>query len=122
MVHYFQVLKTGSIVETIALNTKSFYVFGRLSNCDIQMNHPSTSRYHAVLQYRSEKEGGNPKGFYVYDLKSTHGTYINKQRIKPQVYAPVRVGHMLQIGGSTRMLILQVYHYIATTASLYFLF
>jgi pSer/pThr/pTyr-binding forkhead associated (FHA) protein len=104
----FQVLKGGSIVETVALDTKPYYVFGRLSNCDIQMNHPSTSRYHAVLQYRAEDEGENLKGFYIYDLKSTHGTFINKQKLKPQVFAPVRVGHMVQIGGSTRMLILQV--------------
>ncbi|XP_065346068.1 kanadaptin [Cloeon dipterum] len=103
----FEILKNGTIVEQIALNTKSFYVFGRLSNCDIQMNHPSTSRYHAVLQYRSESEADNPKGFYIYDLKSTHGTFMNKQKLKPEVFAPVRVGHMLQIGGSTRMLILQ---------------
>jgi hypothetical protein len=105
----FEVLKSGVILEQIKLNTKSFYVFGRLSNCDIQMNHPSTSRYHAILQFRSEQGSENePKGFYIYDLGSTHGTFLNKQRIKPKIFAPIKVGHVLTIGGSSRLLILQV--------------
>ncbi|KAF4517900.1 hypothetical protein B566_EDAN001854, partial [Ephemera danica] len=103
-----EVLKSGVILERIGLDTKSFYVFGRLSNCDIQMNHPSSSRYHAILQYRGQQGSEEePRGFYIYDLGSTHGTFLNKQKLKPKVFAPVKVGHVLTIGGSSRLLILQ---------------
>jgi hypothetical protein len=92
----FEVLKSGQIVENIDLNTKSFYVFGRLSACDICMTHPTISRYHAVLQYRSQDSENNPAGFYIYDLGSTHGTFLNKNRIKSNMYVRVQVGILKQ--------------------------
>ncbi|KAK7791176.1 hypothetical protein R5R35_005383 [Gryllus longicercus] len=102
----FEVLKNGSIVETIDLSSKPYFVFGRLTQCDIQMAHPTVSRYHAVLQFRSDDTDG-AVGFYVYDLGSTHGTFLNKNRIKPNIYVRVHVGHLLKLGGSSRMFILQ---------------
>ena len=87
----FEVLKNGQILEKFPLSDKSFYVFGRLSTCDFHMQHPTVSRYHAVLQYRSQGSEDNPKGFYIYDLESTHGTFLNKNRIKPNIYVRVQV-------------------------------
>lgn len=80
------------------------------------MEHPTISRFHAVLQYRPKtvvevldgegSEKTSPEmGWYVYDLGSTHGTFINKQRLPPKVYIRIRVGHMLTLGLSTRKLI-----------------
>lgn len=88
----FEVLKSGKILENVNLNSKPFYVFGRLSTCDIHMAHPTISRYHAVLQYRSQESEKNPSGFYIYDLGSTHGTFLNKNRIKSNMYVRVQVG------------------------------
>lgn len=88
----FEVLKSGAIVENIDLSTKPFHVFGRLGNCDIVMAHPTVSRFHAVMQYRTEEENDSKPGFYLYDLGSTHGTFLNKNRIKPNVYVRVQVG------------------------------
>lgn len=88
----FEVLKSGQILESIDLSTKSFYVFGRLSACDIRMANTTVSRYHAVLQYRSQESESNPVGFYIYDLGSTHGTFLNKSRIKSNMYVRVQVG------------------------------
>ena len=42
----------GKIVDTIQLDSKPFIVFGRLPTCDVPMEHPSLSRFHAILQYR----------------------------------------------------------------------
>ena len=40
-----EVLKNGTIIDTIELKDKSFFVVGRLATCDITMEHPSLSRY-----------------------------------------------------------------------------
>jgi len=103
----FDVLKNGVIVETIKLE-KPYYVFGRLPSCDITMDHPSLSRYHAVVQFCKVPKDGKEKGWYLYDLDSTHGTWINKNKTFPQKFYRVHVGHMLKFGGSTRLHILQV--------------
>ncbi|XP_077138183.1 kanadaptin isoform X2 [Ranitomeya variabilis] len=108
-VYSLEVLKGGSILSTKSLNGSSWTVFGRLPTCHVSLEHPSVSRYHAVLQYRSVPgtEPDQGPGFYVFDLGSTHGTFINKQRIQPKTYCRIRVGHVLKFGGSTRLFILQ---------------
>ncbi|CAG0895698.1 unnamed protein product, partial [Darwinula stevensoni] len=102
-----EVLKCGLIIDTHDLRDKSFFVVGRLADCDFVMEHPSVSRYHAVLQYRGVSTETQEKGFYLYDLGSTHGTYLNKARIRPNIYHRLHVGHMMKFGGSSRIFILQ---------------
>lgn len=102
-----EVLKSGVIVETTSLNDRSFHVVGRLPSCHISLGHPTISRYHAVLQYRSIEADENQKGLYVYDLGSTHGTFWNGNLIKPNVYVRIRGGHMLRFGCSQRKYIFQ---------------
>lgn len=91
--YVLEVLKNGSIIETINISTKPYWVFGRLPNCDISMQHPTISRYHAVLQYREIPSENDPPGYYVYDLGSTHGTFVNgkNNKLKPKLYAPFKV-------------------------------
>ena len=50
-------------------------------------------------------------GFYLYDLNSTHGTYLNKAKVPVHKYYRVKVGHMMKFGGSSRIYILQVNTY-----------
>ncbi|ESO04654.1 hypothetical protein HELRODRAFT_111661 [Helobdella robusta] len=50
---------------------------------------------------KNEKEDG----WYIYDLDSTHGTWVNKYRLPPHKYIRIRVGHVLKFGGSTRLYI-----------------
>lgn len=107
-----EILKNGTIVDTVPLTQRSYYVVGRLPVCDVSLEHPSISRYHAVIQYRSRPEEGEAAaqdtGFYIHDLGSTHGTMVNKNKIPPKTYIRLRVGHVLKFGGSTRLFILQV--------------
>ena len=49
--YYLEVLKTGTIVDTIHLKDKSFFTVGRLANCDIILEHPSLSRYQPRFKY-----------------------------------------------------------------------
>lgn len=107
-----EILKNGTIVDTVPLTQSSYFVVGRLPVCDVSLEHPSISRYHAVIQYRGHAgEGqsvGEDAGFYIHDLGSTHGTVVNKNKIPPKTYIRLRVGHVLKFGGSTRLFILQV--------------
>lgn len=107
-----EILKNGAIVDTVPLTERSYFVIGRLPVCDVSLEHPSISRYHAVIQYRSQAGEsecvGEEEGFYVHDLGSTHGTVVNKNKIPPKTYIRIRVGHVLKFGGSTRLFILQV--------------
>ncbi|GCB72240.1 hypothetical protein scyTo_0006213 [Scyliorhinus torazame] len=103
----FEILKNGSIVSDIGLNSKSFFVIGRLPNCDVPLEHPSISRYHAIVQHRRVADGESGTGFYIYDLDSTHGTMVNKQKVQPKSYQRLKVGHVIKFGGSTRLLVLQ---------------
>ncbi|KAM3842144.1 kanadaptin [Diretmus argenteus] len=105
-----EILKNGTIVDTVPLTDRSYFVVGRLPVCDVPLEHPSISRYHAVIQYRGRSgEGsvGEERGFYVHDLGSTHGTVVNKNKIPPETYIRLRVGYVLKFGGSTRLFILQ---------------
>ena len=104
----FDVLKNGTLIENFELGKKPWIVFGRLPSCDVCMEHPSLSRHHAVVQYRDTSEDGHECGWYLYDLDSTHGTWVNKVKVKPKVYRRLHVGHVVKFGGSSRLHVLQV--------------
>ncbi|KAJ3220339.1 karyopherin beta [Dinochytrium kinnereticum] len=57
----------------------------------------SISRYHAVLQCRQDDR------VFIYDLQSTHKTFLNKKPLVPRKYTEVRSGDILRFGGSTRL-------------------
>ncbi|CAH0713014.1 unnamed protein product, partial [Brenthis ino] len=98
-----EVLKSGMIVEKVDLTNKPYYVFGRLANCDVIMAHPTISRHHAVLQYKAfAGDGEPPSGWYMFDLGSTHGTFVNRERVKDNHYIRIRVGYQIKFGSSTR--------------------
>lgn len=63
------------------------------------MEHPSTSRLHAVLQFEGQQA-------YLVDCGSTHGSSLNKQPLQPLVYYPVPVGAQFRLGQSSRAYIL----------------
>ncbi|XP_056343440.1 kanadaptin [Oenanthe melanoleuca] len=105
-----EVLKGGVLLGSVRLEDSSWFLVGRLPGCALALEHPSVSRHHAVLQYRGAgcaPEGADAAGFYVYDLGSTHGTFLNKARVPPRTYCRVRVGHGLRFGGSSRLFLLQ---------------
>ncbi|XP_061650038.1 kanadaptin isoform X2 [Phyllopteryx taeniolatus] len=110
-VYALEILKNGTIVDKVPLAHRGYFVVGRLPVCDVTLEHPSISRYHAVIQYRRLPGEGESvsedRGFYIQDLGSTHGTVVNKNKIPPKTYIRLRVGHVLKFGGSTRLFILQ---------------
>ena len=99
-----EITKDGSIIQVHLLNSHPFYVVGRqppeTKNIEnfLLFEHPSLSRKHAVLQL---SQTGHTLS--VYDLGSTHGTFVNKKPIKPRTYVPLRDGDLLQFAESSRM-------------------
>ena len=94
------VIKQGVSIGAISLKGKAYFVVGRLPSCDIQLEHPSISRHHAVIQYQK----GN--GWFLYDLNSTHGSCLNKRKLHSHKYTRLHVGHVMKFGGSSRLLVL----------------
>ncbi|KAF3443979.1 hypothetical protein FNV43_RR13669 [Rhamnella rubrinervis] len=96
-----EVLKDGSIIDQLDVYAKGAYMFGRVDLCDFALDHPTISRFHAVLQFKRSGDA------YIYDLGSTHGTFINKNQVKKKVYVDLHVGDVIRFGHSSRLYIFQ---------------
>lgn len=97
----FEVLKEGAIVDQFDVYEKGAYMFGRVDLCDFVLEHPTISRFHAVLQFNKNGDA------FIYDLSSTHGTFVNKNQVKKKVYVELHVGDVIRFGHSSRLYILQ---------------
>jgi pSer/pThr/pTyr-binding forkhead associated (FHA) protein len=102
-----EVLRNGSIIDYISLSHRAYTVFGRSPDSDVVLQHPTISRYHAIVQYKSDFEHGQSAGLYLYDCGSTHGTFINKKRLEAQVYVRIKIGYIIKFGQSTRLYVVQ---------------
>ncbi|OVA16881.1 Forkhead-associated (FHA) domain [Macleaya cordata] len=98
---FLEVLKDGSIIDQFDVSEKGAYMFGRVDLCDFVLEHPTISRFHAVIQF---KQNGDA---YLYDLGSTHGTSINKNQVKKRTYTDLHVGDVVRFGQSSRLYIFQ---------------
>ncbi|KAI8334751.1 SMAD/FHA domain-containing protein [Chlamydoabsidia padenii] len=96
-----EVLKGGLSIDKIHGPRKDFITIGRLPLCDVVMEHPSLSRYHAVIQFNEDGQA------FLYDLDSGYGTLLNKKKITPRVYTPLHSGDQIRFGESTRLCIFE---------------
>ncbi|NOY29096.1 MAG: SpoIIE family protein phosphatase [Planctomycetes bacterium] len=69
------------------------WVVGRSPECDVVIDVAAVSRRHVILTDESPK--GGPSQFFVKDLGSRNGTYINDQRVAER--APIRDGDRMLI-------------------------
>ncbi|KAL6607021.1 hypothetical protein ACP70R_042674 [Stipagrostis hirtigluma subsp. patula] len=98
---FLEVLKDGTIFDMLDVSQKGAYMFGRIDLCDFVLEHPTISRFHAVLQFRNDGK------VFLYDLGSTHGSFINKTQIKKKFYTEIHVGDVIRFGQSSRLYIFQ---------------
>ncbi|CAM0914152.1 unnamed protein product [Alopecurus aequalis] len=98
---FLEVIKSGQSFEKLDVSKKGAYMFGRIDLCDFVLEHPSISRFHAVLQFRNDGE------VFLYDLGSTHGSSINKTQIKKKIYTKIHVGDIIRFGQSSRLYLFQ---------------
>ena len=80
----------GSKLATHPLNGQ--LQIGRAEACQIQLSDTYVSQFHARIF-------GRDGGWFVEDLGSTNGTYLNQRRITSQ--AEVRAGDKVRIGKTT---------------------
>ena len=93
-----EVLKDGAIVDVVDCRGRGCVTLGRTPDNDVVLEHPSSSRFHAAIQFA---RGGSEA--FVFDNASTHGTFVNKRRLKARVHAPVFVGDQIRFGQSSRI-------------------
>lgn len=106
-VYKMDVLKSGVIMTTLNLSYKSYHVIGTSLSCDVSLSHETISEYHAVLQYRNISDSESEIGVYIYDMKSTHGTFVNGIKIKPHMYIMIHGGDLVSFGESQRKYVLR---------------
>ena len=93
-------LKDGAIVDVVDCRGRGCVTLGRTPDNDVVLEHPSSSRFHAAIQFA---RGGSEA--FVFDNASTHGTFVNKRRLKARVHAPVFVGDQIRFGQSSRIFV-----------------
>ncbi|KAI9026893.1 hypothetical protein DFJ74DRAFT_704323 [Hyaloraphidium curvatum] len=98
----FEVIRSGVAVGEcpLASRGKPFLVVGRVPTCDVELEHPSVSRLHAVVQF------GAGDAVMLFDLGSAHGTFVNKIRAPPRTYVELHEGDQVRFGASTRVFVL----------------
>jgi hypothetical protein len=92
--------KEAELLGKYNISKKPHFLLGRNEGCDIQVAHPSLSRYHCALVFL-------PEGFMLVDLKSASGTYLNGKRLKPNVQTPLQPTEFFTVGKSTRQYFLE---------------
>ncbi|KAF0992153.1 hypothetical protein HZS_5629 [Henneguya salminicola] len=90
------------------IHRQSAYLVGRDRRIvDIPIDHPSSSKQHAVLQYRkvpatlSSTEPFIVKP-YIMDLDSANGTFLNNEKINSRRYYELLNGDVVRFALSTR--------------------
>lgn len=109
------VFKGKDTVDTIHLYMRSCWLIGRDEKiCDYFLQHPSSSKQHAVIQFRyitKVNEYGDKEGKvkpYLIDLGSANGTRLNGKRIDASKYVELLDGDVLGFGESEREYVLML--------------
>lgn len=69
----------------------SSWLVGRNSTCDIVLLHATISRFHAAIGYLPRE------GFYLTDLNSANGTWVNHRRLESMQRCPLQDGDLIRI-------------------------
>ena len=105
--------KGDQALGVLHIHRQSAYLMGRDRKiCEIALDHPSSSKQHAVLQYRAvpytrpDGSEGRRVRPYIIDLESANGTYVNGKRIEEKRYHELREKDVLKFAFSTREYVL----------------
>ena len=85
------VAQTKETIQAITSNGFSWSI-GRSSNCAISIPDKTVSRCHAVIGYHPDD------GFYVMDVGSNNGTWLNRRHIAQMERRGLQDGDLLELG------------------------
>ncbi|SAL98868.1 hypothetical protein [Absidia glauca] len=105
----FYVFKGSEQIDLLHVHRQSAFLIGRDRKVvDIPVDHPSCSKQHAVLQYRSvnDDQGKVVVKPFIIDLEATNGTSINGERIPASRYVELKMKDVVTFGQSTREYVL----------------
>lgn len=71
----FLTTNVSNLEDAKVTEVAPIWSIGRSSNCAIAILSPSISRCHAVIGYTPTQ------GFYITDMGSSNGTFVNRQRL-----------------------------------------
>ncbi|WP_041765848.1 adenylate/guanylate cyclase domain-containing protein [[Leptolyngbya] sp. PCC 7376] len=91
-------LQTEGNSEEVLNLDQSEIVIGRLPECTVTLALSQVSRYHTRIQRKDDQ-------WYVEDLKSTNGTYLNDKRLR--VLQLLNNGDILRIGTTSILVVLE---------------
>ncbi|KAG0701409.1 smad nuclear interacting protein 1 [Suillus ampliporus] len=107
------VFKGSEQVELLHIHRQSAYLIGRdRTVADIFIEHPSSSKQHAVIQHRqvTEKDefgSSKPKNKpFIIDLESTNSTHVNDEAIPTSRFYELKAGDVIKFGLSNREYVL----------------
>jgi smad nuclear-interacting protein 1 len=95
---YLFIYKKEELLQKLRLE-KSCYLVGREDICDLKLEHLSISRQHACFQYRDKGKGIK---LYIMDLESSHGVYLNGEKLEHSRFYEIRSRDLVKFGESTR--------------------
>jgi len=105
--------KGEETLPVLHVHRQSAFLIGRDRRvADIAVDHPSCSKQHAALQYRSmpfqRADGSKSRRIrpYIIDLASANGTFLNNERIPEQRYVELKEKDVLKFGFSSREFVL----------------
>jgi pSer/pThr/pTyr-binding forkhead associated (FHA) protein len=82
-------------------------LIGRLDDlCDVAIDNPTVSRKHAILQAKKD----DPY-LYLYDLGSSHGSFVNKDRLPSRTFKKLQPFDNVKFGVSSRIFVLRCPQY-----------
>lgn len=82
---------SGPPVEAVVVSSEKPFVIGRQAGADAILSDNTVSRRHAVISHRADT-------WFVGDLQSYHGTFLNGVRLGPDESSPMHPGDMLRLG------------------------
>lgn len=86
-IHRFYLKSLRSEIPPIIFH-RDVLTIGRSETCDVKIDNPYLSQVHASIFYNNEE-------FYISDLNSTNGTYVNDERVK---VINLKIGDVIRFG------------------------
>ncbi|KAK7521542.1 smad nuclear-interacting protein 1 [Phyllosticta citriasiana] len=109
------IFKGKDLLHTLELGSRSCWLIGREpAVADLLVEHPSTSKQHAVLQFRyttRTNEFGDKSSKvrpYLIDLESSNGTFLNGKKVEATRFVEVMAQDMIKFGQSEREYVLML--------------